>query len=435
MESRYWLYRWLDEFHVRNIDAARLLFANPIAVDELRTLASKSSEMKVQPSDGLDCETIVAGRGIDLSGRLDCHHPECRKRQIDHLFRRVWHYFDRIIVEDAVKHEVSLHWDEGPSRVAEWVLSHISVLLQLRELGVEDLVVFREKPPPCLVHFRKHAEDAGLAHIADSLECEAAALEAEAVFEITQEGNGSILVHINHPLLEHTQWEKFEGSQIKGLSKAEVQRMALINVLRTFVAHLTADVLAAQKCSAPLGAVFGLHRWLLEKSNKIGVADIAFRLSLPVLDGVSTKTLVGIRRDEREHFVRFQQGLKKAITERLKSLGAERSDALAKEIQKDLIESNINRIRDRLAASERALTKKAAVGVILGGLSTTCGLLCGVPPVAALSAGITAAIVATGAATTKHIDDQRETELSDMYFAWKAIQHAPHVESRGGGAH
>lgn len=262
----------------------------------------------------------------------------------------------------------------------------MSVLLQLRELDVEDLVVFQEKPLPCLVHFREHAEDAGLAHIADSLETEADALEADVAFGITQETNESILVHINHPIFEHTQWRRLEVSQIKGLCKAAVHRMALISVLREFVAHLTADVLAARNSCAPLGAVVGLHRRLLEKSNKIGVADITLRLNLPVLDGVPTGTLVAIRRDEREHFVRFQQGLKKAITERLKSVGSERADELAKEIEQDLIESNISRIRDRLAASERALTKKASVGVFLGGLTTTCGLLCGIPPAAAVSA-------------------------------------------------
>jgi hypothetical protein len=426
MRSQYWLYKWLDYYHIQNINAARILLTNPVAVEELRMLASNSRTTQVKPELETNQETILAGRGIDLSGRLDCNHPDCRRKQIDQLFRRVWHYFDRIIVEDAVTHEVSVHWDEGSPRVREWILSHISVLLQLRELDVEDLVEFREKPPACEVHFQKHAEDAGLGHIADSLENETNALEAKAVFGISEKRNGSVVVRIDHPLFEHTQWETLERGQIKGLSRAAIKRMALTAVLKMFIAHLTADVSAAQKYGVPLGAVVGIHRHLLEQSSRIGAADIAFRLSLPVLNGVSAKTLASIRKQEREHFVRFQQGLKKAITERLKTAGSERAEALAREIEQDLIQTNLNLIRDRLAASEKTLLRKASVGVFLGGLTTTCGLLCGVLPPAALSAGAGAAIVATGAASAKYLDDRQETELNDMYFAWKAVQHAPH---------
>jgi hypothetical protein len=426
MGTQYWLYSWLDEFHIQHVDTARLLLANPSAVEELRARAIAQSSVPLRSIRQPNTESILAGRGIDLSGRLDCSHPDCRTRQIEELLRRVWHYFDRIIVEDAITHEVSFHWEEGPSQVQEWILSHISVLLQLRELGVENLIEFQQKPPACEVHLRKHAEEAGLGRIVDSLEEEARALETEVIFEVKREGEGLVKVRMDHPLFEHTQWKELDQAVARGLSEAGIRRTALMAVLRKFVAHLTADVSAARKASAPLGAVVGLHRHLLEASNKIGVADVAFRITLPVLDGVSASTLVAIRRDEREHFTRFQLGLKQAITERLKTASSERAEALAKEIERDLIEVNIIRKRERLAASQRALAKKATVGVFLGGLTTTCGLLSGLLPPLAVSGGIAATIAVAGSAVTKHLDDARETELTDMFFAWKAVQHALH---------
>jgi hypothetical protein len=424
VSERYWLYDWLDEFHIQNVDTARLLLKNPAAVDELRSRAS-AARLPL-PEARFAGEKILAGRGIDLSGRLDCDHPDCRRRQIETLFSRVWHYFDRIVVEDAVTHEVSAHWEEGPSQVAEWVLSHVSVLLVLRELGADRLVEFREKPPACEVHLRQHALEAGLAGVLDSLEVLTDALQAESTFAVTPHANGSVSVRIDHPAFEHTQWRTLDASVTRNLPSREVQRLALTAVIKTFVAHLTADVSAAQRYHLPLGAVVGLHRRLLERSDTPGVADVAFSLSLPVVEGIPVRTLLAIREQEQEHFAKFQQALRKAITEMLKIAGSEKADVLAGEIQRDLIDASINQIRGRLAASQRALTKKAGLGIFLGGLATTCGLLCGAQAPMAISTGVATAIAVTSSAATSHVDQTREIEQSEMYFAWRAIQHAKH---------
>jgi hypothetical protein len=59
------------------------------------------------------------------------------------LDRITAHYFDRIIVEDSVAHELTVHWKEANHAEREkWILSHIDVLLYLREVGAEELVEF-----------------------------------------------------------------------------------------------------------------------------------------------------------------------------------------------------------------------------------------------------------------------------------------------------
>jgi hypothetical protein len=156
-KSDYWLFRWLDEHSVSDIQSAVSLLSNSKAVEDLREKAAAAQEALHTPIQG--DVSILAGRGLDLSGQLDCNGASCRRRQVDELFRPVWHYFDDIVVADGVAHEVSMHWDAAPEARNEWILSHIGVLLYLREIGAESLVVFREKPSACEKHWQKHAKD------------------------------------------------------------------------------------------------------------------------------------------------------------------------------------------------------------------------------------------------------------------------------------
>jgi hypothetical protein len=58
----------------------------------------------------------------------------------------------------------------------------------------------------------------------------------------------------------------------------------------------------------------------------------------------------------------------------------------------------------------------------VGALVTTCGLLSGILPIAAV--GVTA--MASGIVLPAHarIDKGSEIELSEMFFLWKALDHA-----------
>ncbi len=423
--EQYWVSKWLDYHRVSTLDSARLLLENPVAIEDLRDRAANASKTSQAP---VRCATsILAGREIDLSGRLSCTHIDCRKRQVDTLFSHVWHYFDQIVVEDAVAHEVSAHWDSPPRQRNEWLLGHIELLLYLKRIGAESLLEFREKPIPCEVHWQRHAKEAGLGGIIDSAKDLCSALLGEGRTKIELQSDGSAHYRFDHPEFKHTVWDELDKTKVAGRTPEEIRQLVAASVLRRHVAHLTSDVAAARKYGIALGAAIGFHERLLRRVHPLASEDVAFQLELPVLNGLRAETLIAIRRDEQEYFARFRDCLRLAIQERVRNASSHNSITIAKEIKWDLIQPQLNRINERLAESEKALNKKSAVGVFLGALTTTCGLLIGMPPVPALSAGTAVTVAVTATAAAKHIDERHDVSLSEMYFLWKAHEHAQHT--------
>jgi len=420
-QSRYWVYDWLDENGITTVESARLLFADPVAVSDLRQRAERANQTQDVVPDG---ETsILTGRGIDLSSQLDCNHWACRKRQVDLLFRQVWLYFDRIIVQDSIAHEVALHWDDLDNR-RDWVLSHIQMLLYLREIKADSLLHFRVKPPGCVVHLKRHTEEAGLSHVFEFEDKLVRELEAKAEISTKTIGRGAISYRLNHPAFVHTRWGEIPKRLLAGTRPKQLRRLIVRQEIREFLAFLNSDVISARESEAPLGAVIPLHRRLLESSHPISAADVALSLDLPVLNGIAPEVLIEIRKNEKEHFTRFRNRLRLAIQERIKTAESPNAQELALEIRRDLIDTELTSIRDRLSASERTMVKKSAVGVFLGALATTCGLISGLPASVAVSAGVAATLGMTQAATSKYLEEEGNISLSDMYFAWKAMQHA-----------
>ena len=99
-ESSYWLFSWLNEHGITNVGQAGRLLAESREVERLREIAAGAT----YPAAQAGAFSILAGKGVDLSGVLDCHSARCRRRQVDELFEKAWFYFDRIVVADAVGH-------------------------------------------------------------------------------------------------------------------------------------------------------------------------------------------------------------------------------------------------------------------------------------------------------------------------------------------
>jgi hypothetical protein len=209
----------------------------------------------------------------------------------------------------------------------------------------------------------------------------------------------------------------------KDLSEGEIKVAAVKQVFKEFLAYLASDVRAARMYETPLGAAIPFHQTMLGTANSPTVADVAMRVRLPVLEGLAPEVLLRNREDEREYFDRFRIQLRLAIQERLELSKAKDPDRIAKEIQRDLIEPELHTIRARLAAAERIVAKKSAVGVFMGALATTCGLLAGAAPPVALVAGVAAAVAVTGNAASKYLDEKTEIGFNGMYFAWRAEKH------------
>lgn len=419
-EEKLWLYDWIDTLEITDFRQAEKLIKNAGLRRDLQKRAADVS-FTVDKLSVRDAPTIVAGQAIDLSAQLDCFHWDCLKQQVDKLFNRVWHYFDRVVVvgPSALQFSRLLDQDVRPE-VVERLITYVRLLLYIRQIGAESLFVFRQKRPPCEVHFEDHMREVGLDpemmladHLIEQLghRAEISAKPHEDHLDYT----------FNHPEFEHTVW----GGVTKDAANTDVQlrHAVTVSVLKKYLSSLASDIHSARVLNSPLGSTVYLHGQLL-KIIKAGFneADVAFELRLPVLQGVQPDVLLKLRQDERPYFERFRQSLRLAIKARLDHVGTDDATKIADEIRRDLLTPALNDIEFRLKAAKSTLTKKIGVSVTLGALATSCGLLTANPFLVA--AGATPAVAYTIAASQKFIEETRDIELSDMYFLWQAQHHS-----------
>jgi hypothetical protein len=410
----FWLYEWMDEGGITSIGKAERRLKDPRQVALLQERAAGvpfTTEPLDSPAGGLD---LLGGRGIDLSGELDCFAWECRKAQVDKLLARAWHYFDRVVVVGPGAHRVSgeLEGEPGEEQLAR-LLSDIQLLLYLREVGAEPLLVFRQKPPACEIHVAEHAHEAGLDPALERLDAlaETIALEAEIRTEAHEDHLHYSFVH---PRFEHTVW----GT---AWPEGEDFRLAVSrSVLRRYMAHLTSDVQTARALSLPLASTIGVHGDFLGLGPTApSAAEVMFDLRLPVVEGVDVRRLLELRDAEGEYFERFRQALRLAAEERLKA-GETDSRAVADEIQREVIEPAITDINVRLRAASDTMRAKTRLTTSLSAMLTACGVYFKEPSL------IGAGMVAGGAsvqAQMKREDDVGQVRLSDMFFLWQAESH------------
>jgi hypothetical protein len=130
---------------------------------------------------------------------------------------------------------------------------------------------------------------------------------------------------------------------------------------------------------------------------------------------VSAGELIRVRREEALSFERFRESLRLAIQDRLKTSQAAPAQ-LATEIVDDVVNPALNDIQQRLNAAREILAKKSAISIGVGAISTTVGLIAGMPLL--LPAGVAWALL-PGQHYMKYLEEKREIELSGMYFLWR----------------
>jgi hypothetical protein len=91
------------------------------------------------------------------------------------------------------------------------------------------------------------------------------------------------------------------------------------------------------------------------------------------------------------------------------------------EIVDDVINPSLNDIQQRLGAAQETLIKKSAVSIGVGVISTTVGLITGMPLL--FPAGVAWSLL-PGQHYMKYIEEKRDIELSDMYFLWRQERNA-----------
>jgi hypothetical protein len=416
--SQYWVLQWLQDHHITSLQEANDLLPKYKVLDTLRQRATDFAAASQEPTvEG--GPLILAGTGVDLwGGRMVCPGPSCLRNQVDTLLKHVWHYFDKVVVDDVLTPLLIEDWSGSKKDLIHRILHQLAPLLYLAEIGASDYVEFRPKNR-CNAHWMRHAEEQGLTHLIESKDQLIADLISGAVFDRQTKPDGSVVYSMNC-------LDAGVGVSVLAEGRPEQELQAWLGeiVFQEYMIDLTADISAARGHGLPLGSVLAFPGRLLQMSRPASVADVVFQLQLPVLEGIPTRDLIAIRQKESEYFENFRTALRRAAQERISLVPSATSAAIADQVKTDIVDPELAKIKTRLAASESSLVRKVGVGLFLGAVATTCGILFPLSPAAALSAGTGTALTATAAAALKHLDTKEEVSLSDMYFLWKAAGHA-----------
>jgi len=222
-----------------------------------------------------------------------------------------------------------------------------------------------------------------------------------------------------HPELPMPAFAAIPAGEAKKKSNQQIGSDLIDAVLNKHAEYLTRDVISSQEFKGSLAVGVDFHgRLLQEASSPPSAADVVLNLKLPVLEGVPTHELISIRKTEADSFNRFRLALTTAIRERQKITTSANAESIAQEIERDVLEPELSRIRRRLQTAKSALAKKAGIGITAGIATAACGVVSGY--LSLIPAGIMAAVGAAVTAESRFVDDNREIANEDMYFWWKA---------------
>jgi hypothetical protein len=407
-EERYWMWQWLEEYRVTTPEKAREVLLDPNAIDHIARLARENKPVASAPKG----EAVVAAWGLGR-GLWRSHAVEIATQRADALLRQTWHYYDAVIVEDAVRHEVEHHWTDPLDVRRERLLGHVSILLHFRALGAEPLIRFRDKPKLCGTHWRAHVQEDHLPMLAAGAD--------KLIAEVVNEANVQLLskkgfreLMIGHSSLPegHIHWRLNHR-----LSRRAQVRAAVDEALAMHISYLRADLLTGRRYDAPIGVADGRAMTILSGVDR---SSPLFNLDLPILTGIPTATLLEVRRDAGDVFARFQTALRRAAKEAIAEQPEALSRKIARDIQADLIDPELRRIADVLSGARDVVARRSAAGVAIGLVAAGVGLLFGIPPVAAIAAAVGGGVTGATAGTGKYFETTDEVKRSDLYFLWKA---------------
>jgi len=400
---------WLEINRIETAaDLARCL-GRPSALRELTELA----ESWIEPeSSAIPAFTTLAGVGLDLGvyHEFGCMSHGIRRAQVNELLGAVSHYFDRVILDDALGHQLRQHRNSRRSILLECAYAFGSSLLALRSAGALDLVSFTEKQH---LDEDRAEETFGPAEFhALRGELVPRLLEESTIWLKRERGHGSSYI-LEHRGIPNRTFNILPKAVRKSRTR-ERQRAAADDVAQRQLWWLHRDLTTARLFDAPITLATSLQAELLHSLRTLrGGVDLSLDVRLPILRGIPPAELIRLRRDEEPAFLKFRAALRAAM--RLDST----EPASGRQVQRDLIEPELANITQRLKTAESAFARKAGYGVTLGIATAACGLLLG--PVALVTAGVGAAIAAAYTAESKLIDERRDAKLSDMYFVWRAM--------------
>ncbi|MGC4755275.1 hypothetical protein [Micromonospora trifolii] len=425
MTDVFWAYSWMDEHDISSESDVRRAIESDSLRSSLLEAAEGARQANIQAgSINPDMDAVLAGRAIDLSGHLTCMKCGGPRVVIDEVFRSVWHYFDAVIVEGFSPIQASdilKAYNSAQDYVSNTVSAHLNALLEFRELGVDDMLIFRQKFIPCSEHWESHLTEAGLESIKVQAGDIVSVFESQGRLEsLTQRAEGRWSYSYYHPLLGDG---PLFGSLIQEEGSADPvgrpRRAVAESVFKHFAGRLVADVRSAQVYGVPLGAALNRNASASAlMSSEPDEASVAIALRLPRLEGVPLADLIRIRRDESLSFDRFRIAMRSAIRERVRSAGNDSASKVAREIRQDIIEPALLEIEGKLTAARKVLARKTGASIALTSFATAVGLAANIPLL--LPAGVATGLAAAATVNYgKYLEEVRDAEQHELYFLWR----------------
>jgi hypothetical protein len=438
--SHYWLAQWLDENEIHSEWEIDHALSSKSGVEGLTESVFRASQEIEEgraryPSPNIFGDSIVAGSKIDLSGKVSCPSYGCMKEVIDTSFKRLWHYFDQIVVEGLAPHqlvyEIRNAATEDFPNIINRMREQARLLLYFREIGAERSVIFAPKTG-ALGDWRQNARDLGLAIIDESLDDRTILKVVESsTFNITEVGSDSpewdIVVrgkYFTGPEYNNFHVRKAKTSGDPPPTPEQVTRW----IIRRRAMEMTQDVSLAQHLSLPLVEPVNLP-WISQPypdgNKRRAEGDAVIRIALPVFNSLTTKDFLKLREDERPSFEIFRTELRKAVEGEIAQNSSNPPAVIAQSIQNEYLRPGLACIEQQVRSRRSALIKKTAVNLTIGTTAAAIGAITGMPLLvegfAALGSAIPLAPI-----IHKYIDDGEPIKLDKFYFLWQAEKQAEH---------
>ena len=436
MESitgQHWLYEWIDEYEVTSPDMVRSVLKSRGATDKLVHLARHQSAGPTSLTQDIPSGAVVAGLGLDLMSENTCQDFDCRAEVADYEFSQVLHYFDAVVMEGSPRPRYA-HLDEiaakpGIERAVYDLTNDVSLMLHLRDTGLVNYIIFKQRVDCfCEEHMHQYARGLGVDDLVDDDELLQLAKEMSKTGRIGLEQRGpgvwygwlndpDFVGNIKVPFIRKTRPKKFEVA---------------IKILRDRLDETIFDAATARKAGIPLASLGapGLFSRPREAPG-LTLEDVALRVQIPVLVGLKTQDLIRLRESEYESFRRFQELTAEAIEETINKAAVSSPERAAEVVWQRKIRPQLVELENKMAASQRAMTRKIMLGTSFGAATAAIGSTVsavatsgGMPLVAAIGA----AAGTLGAAPTvlpflvKRVEEQQTFETDRTYFLWKAIK-------------
>ncbi|WP_146247279.1 hypothetical protein [Micromonospora arborensis] len=423
--GNHWLYSWIDEFEANTPEAARRALSSSSAINRLEDLARLGAQMTFEdvPYTG----TVVAGPGLEITSPATCSAFECRRLGLDNELGSVLHYFDQVVMQGPQASAYLMLVEQLRSSshshlLTSDVVQDVASLNYIRDSGMGNHIIFTDKPCYCENHLWELAQNIGLGEIAtpDAISSAAQQLVRRDAVRIEELEPGVWWGSAKSPTFNNTVGRPFH--QKRKPSRRHVAEL----VIRNSLAAMIIDAGAAKALDLPLSSV--AHPALFEQkvADEVTVDDVALRMKIPVLSGLSTAQLIKLRLNAPDDFIVFQQALTMAISATLANDQTSNPAAVGEKAWQEILKPALADLERKLTADRWALGVGGFATVSVGFAAAAISLIANLPLAAALLGSAVSATIPLNQ-FSEYIKDRKQARSSPYYFLWRARKVQTHA--------